>query len=91
MNCEAAVPCYVHALELKPEYVRALSNLGISYGNMKSYEAAASCYLKALSLNPDARHIWSYLTMTFTSMNRADLVEKATHADHSLFRSDFDF
>ena len=42
------VPCYVHALELKPQYVRALSNLGISYGNMRTYEAAAQCYLKAL-------------------------------------------
>eukprot|EP00326_Haptolina_ericina_P008332 CAMPEP_0181221100 /NCGR_PEP_ID=MMETSP1096-20121128/29204_1 /TAXON_ID=156174 ORGANISM="Chrysochromulina ericina, Strain CCMP281" /NCGR_SAMPLE_ID=MMETSP1096 /ASSEMBLY_ACC=CAM_ASM_000453 /LENGTH=524 /DNA_ID=CAMNT_0023313675 /DNA_START=85 /DNA_END=1659 /DNA_ORIENTATION=+ len=91
MSCEAAVPCYVHALELKPQYVRALSNLGISYGNMRSYEAAAQCYLKALSLNPDAKHIWNYLSMTFTSMSRPDLVEKAQLGDHNAFRADFDF
>jgi len=91
MSCEAAVPCYVQALECKPQYVRALSNLGISYGNMRSYEAAAQCYLKALSLNPEARHIWNYLTMTFASMSRPDLVEKAQLADHTAFHADFDF
>ena len=91
MDCAAAVPCYVHALELKPQYVRALSNLGISYGNMQAHEAAAQCYLKALSLNPSAGHIWNYLTMTFASMDRPDLVERAGRGDHEAFRSDFDF
>jgi len=91
MSCAEALPCYVKALELKPQYVRALSNLGISYGNVSNYEAAAQCYLKALSLNPEATHIWGYLTMTFTSMARPDLVDKAASADHELFRVDFDF
>ncbi|KAL1528641.1 hypothetical protein AB1Y20_009979 [Prymnesium parvum] len=91
MSCEAAVPCYVQALECKPQYVRALSNLGISYGNMRNYEAAAQCYLKAVSLNPDAKHIWNYLTMTFVSMSRPDLVEKAGRGDPNAFLTDFDF
>ena len=85
------MPCYIHALELKPQYVRALSNLGISYGNVQNHEAAAACYLKSISLNPEATHIWSYLVMTFTSMGRADLVHKAQAADHNAFRADFDF
>jgi len=91
MSCQAAVPCYVRALELKPQYVRALTNLGISYGNMSLHMEAAQCYLKALSLNKDASHVWSYLTMTFTSMHRPDLVEKAAHGDFNLFREDIDF
>ena len=91
MSCGAALPCYIKALDLKPQYVRALSNLGISYGNLANYEAAAQCYLKALSLNREATHIWGYLTMTFTSMGRPDLVDKAAGADHELFRADFDF
>ena len=78
-------------LLLHLQYVRALSNLGISYGNMRTYEAAAQCYLKALSLNPDAKHIWNYLTMTFASMSRPDLVEKAQRGDHTAFHADFDF
>jgi len=91
MSCEAALPCYARALELKPDYVRALSNLGISYGNMSDHEEAAQCYLKALSLNKGATHIWSYLTMTFTSMKRPDLVDKALVADVGAFRDEFDF
>jgi len=91
MSCEAALPCYVRALQLKPQYVRALSNLGISYGNMGSHEDAARCYLKALSLNSGASHVWSYLAMTFTSMGRPDLVTKTQQTDCELFREDFDF
>ena len=71
--------------------ISALSNLGISYGNMANFQAAAQCYLKALSLNPSAGHIWNYLTMTFASMDRPDLVERAGRGDHEAFRSDFDF
>lgn len=91
MSCAEAVPCYIKALELKPQYVRALSNLGISYGNMANYEAAAQCYLKALSLNSEAVHLWGYLTMTFTSMGRQDLLSKASGANVDAFRPDFDF
>ena len=91
MSCEAAVPCYIRALESKPQYPRALSNLGISYGNLHTYDAAARCYLKALSLNPEAKHIWDYLRLTFTSMHRPDLVEKAGAMDHEAFRPDFEF
>ena len=46
---------------------------------------------RPLSLNPDAKHIWNYLTMTFASMGRPDLVEKAAACDHEAFRGDFDF
>ena len=77
--------------QLKPQYVRALSNLGISYGNMSNYQASAQCYLKALSLNHEASHIWGYLNMIFTTMGRPELVAKAAAADHEAFRADFDF
>ena len=46
MSCAQAVPCYIKALELKPQYVRALSNLGISYGNMANYNAVSTQRLK---------------------------------------------
>ena len=91
MACGPALPCYIKALELKPQYVRSLSNLGISYGNMSKYNEAAQCYLKALSLNPEASHIWGYLTMTLTSMDRPDLVAKAATGNHEAFREAFDF
>ena len=49
------------ALEIKPNYVRALANLGISYANQSMGEPAAACFLKALELNPTTQHLWSSL------------------------------
>ena len=44
------------------------------------------------SLNKQASHIWGYLSMTFTSMGRPDLVAKAqSGVSHEVFRADFDF
>ena len=58
---------------------------------ISAHTAAAQCYLKALSLNTEAHHVWNYLTMTFTAMQRPDLVDKAMQADCEAFRADFDF
>lgn len=91
MKAEAAVPAYIQALELKPNYVRALSNLGISYSNQSMHGEAAQCYLRALDLNPQGNHIWSYVTMAFTSMGRMDLVEKARQHNLELLRGEFEF
>ena len=46
-------------------------------------------YLCALSLNPEARHIWSYLRICFTCMERFDLVNKVDAGDPNAFRGDF--
>ena len=51
-----AIDAYIQALELKPNYVRALANLGIAYSNQEHFAEAATCYLKALSLNPEVSH-----------------------------------
>ena len=39
---------YRHALELKPNYVRAWVNMGISYANQNKHLTAAKYYAKAL-------------------------------------------
>ena len=72
---EQAIPAYHKALELKPKYARGRLNLGISHANLQNYAAAARAYLDALRLNPDASHIWSYLRIAFTCMERFDLVQ----------------
>lgn len=43
-----AVLAYRKALEMKPNYVRAWVNMGISYANQNMYDLAAKYYLKAL-------------------------------------------
>ncbi|CAI5717823.1 unnamed protein product [Peronospora destructor] len=84
-----AIPAYHRALELKPRYARGWLNLGISHANLGNYEEASKCYLQALSLNNRADHIWSYLRICFTCMERFDLVKVADTRDISYFREEF--
>ena len=48
----AAVAAYQKALELKPNYMRAWANMGISQANLGNYDASARFYIRALGLNP---------------------------------------
>jgi len=90
-NSEKALPAYDRALELKPKYARGWLNRGISFANLNNNAEAARCYLKALELNPDARHIWSYLRIVFTCMERFDLVQKASAENFESFKREFEF
>ncbi|OWY99196.1 hypothetical protein PHMEG_00029848, partial [Phytophthora megakarya] len=81
-----AIPAYHRALELKPRYARGWLNLGISHANLGNYEEATKCYLQALSLNNRADHIWSYLRICFTCMERFDLVKVADTKDIARFQ-----
>ena len=47
-----AVAAYRKALELKPNYMRAWANMGISQANLGAYDASARYYIRALGLNP---------------------------------------
>ena len=42
------------ALDLKPNYMRAWTNMGISLANLTDYDASARYYVRALALNPKA-------------------------------------
>ena len=71
---DEAIPAYLRAIELRPGYARAHLNLGISYNNLGNFEAAARAYMRALELSPSATHIWQYIKISFTCMERPDLV-----------------
>ena len=45
-------------MELKPNFVKAWKNLGLSFNKIGNYEDSARMFLNALSLNPKAKHIW---------------------------------
>jgi predicted O-linked N-acetylglucosamine transferase (SPINDLY family) len=50
---DEAVACYRRALELKPDYAEAHSNLGVALNDQRKLEAAVACYRRALELKPD--------------------------------------
>lgn len=82
---------YHRALEIKPRYARGWLNLGISHANLGNYQEATKCYLQALSLNDRADHIWSYLRICFTCMERFDLVKLADTRNVDLFQAEFPY
>lgn len=89
-----ALHAYNQALALKPTYVRAWINTGISYSNQSQYHDACCYFLKGLSLSPGSDHVWSYVRMAFTCMDRQDLTEKLNSSDKphpDMFRDDFKF
>lgn len=83
------MPAYEKALQMKPKYVRAWLNMGISYANLGNYPKAVKGYLEALKLNPQAGHIWSYLRIAFSCMERFDLLKLADNEDVNLFTAEF--
>ena len=63
--------------------------MGISHSNLGKYQEGARCYLQALNLNPNATHIWSYLRIAFSCMERFDLVSKTEGQDVASFKDEF--
>ncbi|XP_049850527.1 uncharacterized protein LOC126322729 [Schistocerca gregaria] len=89
-NCNLeALDSYARALEIRPNYARALCNLGISYLALKEYGEAAKAFLAAISINPNSEHRWDNLSSVFTIMGRLDLSKKCASRDITLFRDEF--
>lgn len=88
---EEAIDSFIHALEIKPSYTRACSNLGISFMALNEFGEAAKAFLSALVLNPNALHQWDNLRNVFSLMKRPDLVQKCETGDVMLFQDEFHF
>lgn len=86
-----AVHAYRRALQLRPAYVRALANLAISYANQGLHEDAVRTYLTTLTFNPEANHVWSYLRISLSHLNRDELVELSHQKNVESFRPFFQF
>ncbi|XP_040936337.1 peroxisome biogenesis protein 5 isoform X5 [Gossypium hirsutum] len=63
------------ALDLKPNYVRAWANMGISYTNQGMYEESIRYYVRALAMNPKADNAWQYLRTSLSCVSRNNMVE----------------
>lgn len=101
---EEAIEAYYKALQLKPTFVRARYNLGVSSINIGCYKEAAEHLLSALSMhqvegvkNEDfssnqSTTILETLKRAFLAMNRRDLLEKVQpNLNLDQFRGEFNF
>ncbi|ODQ82310.1 hypothetical protein BABINDRAFT_158932 [Babjeviella inositovora NRRL Y-12698] len=101
---EEAVDAYFRALELRPAFVRARYNLGVSCINIGCYKEAAQHLLGGLSMhavegveaNNDIKNqstsLLETLKRSFIAMDRRDLLEKVKpNMDLDQFRGEFEF
>jgi serine/threonine-protein kinase len=71
-DLEAAAVEYQKALEMDPQYVDALTNLGVVYYNLEQLDAAAEQYSKAIEIAPNDADIRSNLAAAYVQMNQLD-------------------
>jgi peroxin-5 len=101
---EEAVDAYFKALELKPTFVRARYNLGVSCINIGCYKEAAEHLLSGLSMHQvegqddtglshnQSTALTETLKRAFIAMERRDLVEMVKPGmDLNQFRGEFSF
>lgn len=97
---EEAIDAYHKALELRPSFVRARYNIGVSCINIGCYKEAAEHILTALSMHKRgseegvnvSNNSWEMLRKAFIMMDRRDLADKAVvGADLNQFRPEFEF
>lgn len=99
---EEAVNAYFKALELKPTFVRARYNLGVSCINIGCYKEAAEHLLSGISMHQvegtgslshnQSSPLTETLKRAFLAMDRRDLLEKVKPGmDLSIFREEFNF
>ncbi|KAJ9464515.1 Peroxisomal targeting signal receptor [Diplonema papillatum] len=95
-RCSEAIKAYNRALDLNPGFVRALYNMGVSYSNLGEHQHAAEIFLRAIFMQNGGRagsqgsgSLWQILRLTFSLMNRSDLVSLSFKEDVEPFRQEF--
>lgn len=89
MKPQEAISAYQQALDLRPNYIRTIANIGLAHNNMSDYKSASNCFLNCLILNPQVEHVWTYLRTSFLHMGRIDLMEKLEAKDPFIFKDEF--
>ena len=89
LDIQSALKIYHQALDLRPNYVRTLANIGLAHRSIGQYNESMPYFLNALLLNPQAIHIWGYIRSSCLQMNRLDLLEMVNAKDPNGFRGEF--
>ncbi|CAN6994249.1 unnamed protein product [Brassica oleracea var. botrytis] len=80
---------HADALDLRPNYVRALANMGISYANQVRgmYKESIPYYVRALAMNPKADNAWQYLRLSCAS--RQNLIQACEARNLDVLQKEF--
>uniref|UniRef100_A0A0D3ALS3 Peroxin-5 n=1 Tax=Brassica oleracea var. oleracea TaxID=109376 RepID=A0A0D3ALS3_BRAOL len=82
---------HADALDLKPNYVRALANMGISYANQDRgmYKESIPYYVLALAMNPKADNAWQYLRLSLSCASRQNLIQACEARNLDVLQKEF--
>lgn len=89
LKSEEAMLAYKSAVELRPNYVRTLVNMGLAFDNQGQFDEAITSFLNALLLNPKATHIWSYVRRAMVQGGKFEQLEKLQQRDPMVFKGDY--
>lgn len=89
LRTEEAMGAYKQAIDLRPNYVRTLVNIGLANDNQGKFDDAITSFLNALLLNPKADHIWSYARRSMVQAGKFELLEKLQQKNPLLFKDDY--
>ena len=79
----------LQALDLKPNYVRAWTNMGISYANQGKYDESLRYYVRAVAMNPAAENAWQYLRIALSCAGRSDALPMCDVHDVDALQREF--
>ena len=79
----------MQALDLKPNYVRAWTNMGISYANQGKYDESLRYYVRAVAMNPAAENAWQYLRIALSCAGRSDALSMCDVHDVDALQREF--
>ena len=74
-NWAAAIEYYQEAIEKKPDFYQAHSDLGYAYRKTGDYEKSLAAYGRALDLNPEYPQALEYVGETYLNLKRLDDVK----------------
>lgn len=100
---EESLAAFREALRLRPQYTRAIYNIGVACSNIGAMKEAAQHFLKGLAQQDEdvvgseggtnrSEQLWSALRRALISMDRRDLADEARDGNLQIFRtSGFEF
>jgi predicted O-linked N-acetylglucosamine transferase (SPINDLY family) len=71
-NVSEALLCYQRAIEIDPNFVEALSNLGTVFREASRVNEALVCFQKALTIQPDSAELHSKLGLMLYDLKQYD-------------------
>lgn len=88
---EKALDYFEKALDLCPNDISLLNNIGFTYGEMKKYDKAIETYEKSLKIKPSHANTWNGLALSYKKLGKYEDAIRACKKAIELDPNDKDF